>query len=77
MCSDFPARCAGDAETYAFAGERQQLLHMVRGPAVVRALAFDKRDRSRKHRAVARADAPNKVGRRQVARCHRILKLRE
>jgi len=68
-------RRAGDTETDALAGERQQFLHkLVRGPAVVRALALDQRDRTRQHRAVARADTPNKIGRRQVARSHRILK---
>ena len=52
---------------------RQQFLHqLVRGPAVVRALALDQRDRARQHRAVTGADAPDKIGRRQVARSHRI-----
>src|SRR4029078_1177928 len=71
-------RRAGDAEADTFSGERQQSLHKVAGaPAVVRALAFDERDRSRQHGAVAQADAADEVGRRQVARSHRILKSRE
>src|SRR5262249_24349156 len=69
------ARRTRDAETYALAGERQQFLHeVVRDPAVIRPLALDQRDRTCQHRAVAGADATNKIDRERVARSHRFLK---
>src|SRR5262249_45683755 len=65
------ARRPGDAEPYRLACQRKQLLHqMVRGLAVIGALALDQGDGARECGAVAGANTAGEVRWRHAARGH-------